>query len=188
MTFARLRPSHWLAFAAALALLLVMATTWWTNQQSEQLNSDAAQVAPQLNRDVSPTPSDQARAAAAAMRKNPWQETAAIDRLVLLALLAAAAAAIAAAFMRAANRARPGRTGPSGLASIAGLIATILVAYRIIEPPGLHAAAIVKAGAPLGLACVGILTIASRAASAVEPEPVAAPEEVAPPAAAGAGV
>jgi hypothetical protein len=45
-----------------------------------------------------------------------------------------------------------------------GLLACVLIVYRIIQPPGLNSAAVVKPGAPLGLLCVGLLAVGARIA------------------------
>ena len=41
MSFTRLRLVDWVAFAAALALLLVMAMDWYTTQEGADLRRDA---------------------------------------------------------------------------------------------------------------------------------------------------
>jgi hypothetical protein len=58
----------------------------------------------------------------------------------------------------------------SGLATLAGLLACALVAYRIIDPPGFDEAAVVKWGAPAGLVCAGLVAIGSRMALRAERE------------------
>ncbi|MFL5781490.1 MAG: hypothetical protein ACJ760_09270, partial [Thermoleophilaceae bacterium] len=105
--------------------------------------------------------------------KNAWQASGAIDGVIVIALLATAVLGIAAAFIRAAGR-DVGPPSPSALATIAGLIACALVAYRIFQPPGLNEAAVVKIGAPLSLVVVGALAIFARSAAAAEREASAA--------------
>jgi hypothetical protein len=46
-----------------------------------------------------------------------------------------------------------------------GLAACLMLVYRILQPPGANSIAVVKIGAPLGLLCVGLLTIGSRLAA-----------------------
>ena len=152
MTFRRLTPGHLLAMVAALALLLVMATDWYTDKLGENYRFYQHQIAPQLNSESIPSQSQLESAAAQKHEKNAWQAPALIDRIILVSLLAAAGFAIAAAFVRAG-----GRRGPplSAIATVLGLIATVLVAYRILQPPGPNETAIVKPGAPLGLIAVG---------------------------------
>ena len=107
--------------------------------------------------------------------KNAWQAGGAIDRIILIALLASAGLAIAAGFKRAT-----GSRGPpplSALATVVGLVASVLVLYRIFQPPGPNYAAVVKVGAPLGLVCVGLLTLGARISTLKERErPAETPE------------
>ena len=160
MTFSRLTPGHVVAFVAALLVLLVMAPDWWTDKVGEQDRFFQHDVVPQLNTQTEPSVSEQQAEAAKTHEKNAWQAPALIDRLILIGLLASAGLAIAAAFMRAAGRTR----GPTGLATGAGLVTAALIAYRIIQPPGMNEAAVVKWGAPAGLVCVGLVAIGSRMA------------------------
>jgi hypothetical protein len=181
VSFARLNRGDWVAFVAALALLVVLPMTWYTTKGAEQLRQESTQFVPQVNNDLTPSPSQQAAQAAAAQEKNAYRASAPVDRLVLASLLAAAVLAIAAAFLRAAGRRVDSPLTPSALASYAALLACVLVAFRILEPPGLHAAAVVKAGAPLGLVAAGVLALGARIATLRErseqpaAEPAAAP-------------
>lgn len=164
MTFTRLGRGDLLAMLAALALLLVMATDWYSTKQGEQLRHDQGLVQPQVNRADDPKVSTQLGEAADAQEKNAWQAAALIDRLILIALVAAVALALVAAWARAADR-RIGPPSPSALASVVGLVACAMLVYRILQPPGLNALAVVKVGAPLGLLCIGLLTIGARVAA-----------------------
>ncbi len=177
MSFRRLTPGHAIALIAALALLLVMAPDWYTDKVGEQDRFFQHDVVPQLNTQTVPSVSQEQAYAAEAHEKNAWQASGAIDRVILIGLLATAALAIAAAYMRAAGR----RRTPSPIATLTGLATAALIAYRIIQPPGLNEAAVVKWGAPAGLVCVGIVAIASRVATRAEREPqTAAPAADAP--------
>jgi hypothetical protein len=174
VTFTRLGRGDLLAMLAALALLLVMATDWYSTKQGEQLRHDQGLVRPPLNSADDPKVSTQLGESADSQEKNAWQADALIDRLILIALVASVALALVAAWARAADR-RLGPPSPSVLASIVGLVACLMVVYRILQPPGLNAAAVVKPGAPLGLLCVGLLTIGARVAARGETkrEPIA---------------
>ena len=164
MTFTRLGRGDLLAMLAALALLLAMATDWWTTKVGENARDIAGKIQPQIDRDTVPTESAKQNDLADSQEKNAWQADAFIDRVILLALLAAAVLALVAAWARAANRSI-GPPSPSLLASAVGLAACALLVYRILQPPGLNEAAVVKAGAPLGLVCVGLLALGARVAS-----------------------
>jgi hypothetical protein len=170
VTFTRLTWGHTLALVAALALLLAMAPVWWTDKVGEQDRFFQHNAAPQLNTQTVPSVSARAAEAARSHEKNAWQASAAIDRIILIALLASAALAIAAAFARAAGR-DVGPPSLSALATVVALVASALVAYRILQPPGVNYAAVVKWGAPLGLVCVGLVAIGSRMATLRERTP-----------------
>jgi hypothetical protein len=187
VTFRRLSAGHLIAFVAALALLLAMAPDWYTDKVAEQDRLVQHQIVPQINRETVPSQSQLHAEAAEKREKNAWQASGAIDRVILILLLATAVLAIAAAFLRAAGR-RVGPPTPSALATLTGLVACALVAYRIFDPPGFNQAAVVKWGAPLGLICVGIVAIGSRMAVRAEREAplVDAPAADAPPSPAGA--
>ena len=174
MSFRRLTAGHWIAFVAALALLLAMAPDWYTDKVAEQDRQVQDQILPQIDRETTPTQSEQHAEAAEEREKNAWQASGGIDKVILLLLLASAVLAIAAAFLRAAGR-TPGPPSPSALATVTGLAATLLVAYRILQPPGLNEAAVVKWAAPIGLVCVGLVAFGSRIATLAEREPPAAP-------------
>jgi hypothetical protein len=179
MTFTRLGRGDLLAMVAALALLLVMATDWYSTKVGELARDNQGKILPQLNRDGQPTESQRQGEFADTQEKNAWQADALIDRLILVALVAAVALALVAAWARAADR-RLGPPSPSALASVVGLVACMLLVYRILQPPGPNVAAVVKAGAPLGLLCAGLLTIGARvAARGAASEEERAPEPVA---------
>ena len=165
MTFTRLGRGDLLAMVAALALLLVMATDWYSTKLGENARADQGKVLPQLNRSDDPKVSTQLGEFADSQEKNAWQADALVDRVILMALLAAAALALVAAWGRAAGRNLLGTRSPSALASLFGLVACMLLVYRILQPPGSNAIAVVKIGAPLGLLCVGLLTIGARVAA-----------------------
>jgi hypothetical protein len=169
VNFRRLTAGHALALVAALALLLAMAPDWYTDKTGEQDRFFQTRIAPQLNTQTEPSESQKEAQAAETHEKNAWQAPGTIDRVILAGLLATVVLAIASAYMRAAGRTRT----PSSLATIVGLVTAALVAYRIIQPPGLNEAAVVKWGAPAGLVCVGLVTLGSRMASRSEREPVA---------------
>jgi hypothetical protein len=176
VTFTRLGRGDVLAMIAALALLLVMATDWYSTKLGEQARHDQSRILPQLNRDDNPKESTLQGEFADTQEKNAWQADALIDRLILIALVASVALALAGAWARAADRrVLIARWSPSALASVIGLVACAMLVYRILQPPGLNEAAVVKAGAPLGLLCAGLLTIGARVAARGEQAKKAGP-------------
>jgi drug/metabolite transporter (DMT)-like permease len=185
MTFRRLSIGHVVALLAALGLLLALAPDWYSDKVADQLRDTQGKIVPQIDRETTPSQSQLHAFAAEEREKNAWQATGQIDRFILVLLLMTAALAIASAFLRALGR----RVGPptlSGIASLTGLVACALIAYRIIQPPGFNDAAIVKWGAPLGLLCAGVVAIASRFAARAEREAGEEPEPEATPSPAGA--
>jgi hypothetical protein len=176
VTFLRLSRWDWLAFAAALVLLLTMSVDWYTTKQGQECRRVESTQTPSggvqgdlIGRDVR----RDARECAEKREKNAWQASAFIDRVILLVLLIAIAAAVGAAFLRAAGRRLRLSRSPSEIASYAGLVAALLILYRILQPPGLNEAAVVKVGAPLSLVVVGALAIFARSAAAAEREALA---------------
>ena len=167
MTFTRLGRGDLLAMIAALALLLVMATDWYSTKLGEQARDNQGKILPQINRpEDNPKESTRQGEFADTQEKNAWQASALIDRLILIALVVSVALALAAAWARAADRrVLIARWSPSWWASVVGLAACLMLVYRILQPPGLNEAAVVKVGAPLGLLCIGLLTIGARVAA-----------------------
>jgi|1185.fasta_scaffold183251_2 hypothetical protein len=163
MTFLRLNRGQLLAMVAALALLLVMAMDWYTTKPGEVARDAASKVEPQVNVETVPSESKKLNTFAETQEKTAWQADGLIDRIILLALLAAVACALLAAWVAAAGK-KVGPPSPSALASVLGLLACVLIVYRIIQPPGLNSAAVVTAGAPLGLLCAGLLAFGARVA------------------------
>ena len=178
MNFGRLSPGHWLAAVAALALMFALAADWYTTKRGEELRQIEEQ-GPSLER-VQPGITEEARQKAEEEERNAWQADGAIDRVLLLAALASVLAALTAAALRAAAR---GPSPPLTASAIAVLLATLtelLVAYRIIQEPGLDAGTEVKLGPLLALICLGGVTagglLAMRAEEAPPPEAAGAPE------------
>ena len=178
MTFLRASRGQLLAMVAALVLLLVMAMDWYTTKAGEQARDVQSKVQPQVNAETVPSESSKEGTFAETQEKTAWQASAVINRIILIALLGAAVCALVAAWLAAAGK-KIGPPSPSALASVLGLVACVLIVYRIIQPPGLNSAAVVKAGAPLGLLCVGLLAFGARVAvrdERAEREPAAAVE------------
>jgi len=170
VTFERLRPSDWVVFVAALALLFTTAPDWYSTTRGEE----ARQIQKQAGNSDAPERGEVQRDAAAlaeAHERNAWQEDALIDRIILIALLATSALGVGAAFWRASGRGSDG-LGPFGLTGLVASITALLVLYRIIQEPGFDDLTTVKIGAPLALAVLGVIAFAC-ATSVREPAPAA---------------
>lgn len=178
MSFERLWRADWVAFAAALVLLLVMAMDWYSTASGEEarrieaISNPSGSAGGQIERELQ----EDARLIAEGEELNAWQASGAVDRLILLGLLATVALAIAAAFLRAAGRRFEPPLSPSALAGLVGVVTALLVAYRAIQEPGLDAGTTVEAGLPLALVVLGVIGLAARGAMRAEEDGSAWPE------------
>jgi hypothetical protein len=163
MSFERLRLFDWVALLAAVALLFTMAVDWYSTPQGqdarrlESLNQPQGALGGEISREVQ----SEARLAAQKAERNAWQQDGGIDRVILLALLITAGLGVAAAFFRAAGRRFEPPWTPSSLTAIAAVITALLVAYRIVQQPGLDEATTIQAGAPLAVIVLGVLAFVS---------------------------
>ena len=181
MSLSRLTRADWIAWLAALALLFVMAMDWWSNalgddaRQTESVAPTGGAESGEIGRQVEET----ARLTAEAQERNAWDPVAAIDGVILIVLLLAIAWTLAAVIARAM-----GRRYDVSLAAVAGATAAVgaaLVAYRIVQEPGVDSITTVKIGAPLAVLCAAALALANSSAMSNEREPAEAADE--PPAA-----
>jgi hypothetical protein len=156
MSFGRLRAADWVAFVAALALLLVTAADWYSTEGGRQAR-EFEQGAPAQGEGAELA--DDAAAAAEGEERNAWQADGAIDRVILVALLGTAALTILAAFARAAGRRSGDGLGPTARAGIAAALTALLVLYRVIQEPGFDEVNTVQYGAPLALAVLGVIAL-----------------------------
>jgi hypothetical protein len=191
VTLTRLRAAHWVAFAAALALLFVTAMDWYSTtggdeaRRIEELADPEGAAGGEVERELQ----EDARAAAEGAEKNAWQADAVIDRVILAGLLLTAALAVLGAMAARVPATRRGRgreptdpdegggeppaaprgaTAPITLAGIAATVTALLVTYRIFQAPGVDAATTIKAGAPLALVVLGVIALASAIALRTE--------------------
>ncbi len=157
-----MRIGHAIALVGALALLLVMALDWYSTEQGDEARrieeitenpsgAQAGEIDRRLNED--------ARAVAEGEEKNAWQADAVIDRILLGLMLGAIVLAVLTAITRAAGAKPTQGLGPAGLAALLATAAALLVAYRIIQEPGLDAATHVKVGAPLALLPLAMIAL-----------------------------
>ena len=162
MSFARLRAWDWVAFIAALVLLFVIATDWYSTKQGDDARRVQERAQPQgaLGGEIPRQLKEEARIVAEGQEKNAWQVSGAIDRVILIGLLATAALGVLAAFSAASGRTSRRAIPPAALAAIAAAVTGLLVLYRIIQEPGADEVTTVKAGAPLALFVLGVIAFA----------------------------
>jgi hypothetical protein len=161
------RIGHAIALVGALVLLLVMAMDWYSSAQGDEARriesitdnpsgAESGEIDRRLN--------EEARFVAEGEEKNAWQTDALIDRILLGLMLGAIALAVLTALARGAGAKPTTGLGPAGLAAIFATAAAVLVAYRIIQEPGLDAGTNVKAGAPLALLPLALIALGSSSA------------------------
>jgi hypothetical protein len=167
------RRGHAVALIGALALLLVTAMDWYgtaTGDEARRIEritdepsgAEAGEIDRRLNED--------AQFVAEREEKNAWQADALIDRILLGLMLGAVALAVLTAITRAAGAKPTEGLGPAGLATLLATAAAAVVAYRIIQEPGLDAATNVKAGAPLALLPLAMIALGSASALRADDE------------------
>jgi hypothetical protein len=178
MSFGRLRAADWVAFLAALILLLVTAADWYSTEGGRQAR-EFEQAAPA--RGEGAELADDAAAAAEGEERNAWQADGVIDRVILVALLGTAALTILATVAhagreraagpgRAADRQRGDGLGLTAWAGIAAAVTALLVLYRVIQEPGLDEVNTVQYGAPLALGVLGVIAFACAMSMGAEEE------------------
>lgn len=170
MTFERLIAADVVAVLAALALLFAIGIDWYSTTAGEEARRIERIERPSgaLGGEVARTVEDRAEAAAEAAEKNALQADGTVDRVILAALLATVLLVLSAGFMRAAAKGFEAPLTPSALAAVAALASAVLVAYRIVDQPGLDVVAVVKPGAPLALALLGVIALAECVALRAE--------------------
>jgi len=163
------RAGHVVALIGALLLLLVTSMDWYGTQKGEEFREA------QRNAEDSPALSEveeRAEQAAEPEEKNAWQaadlsdwdrETL-IDKVLLAVILAAALLAALTAMARTAGAQSTPGLGPAGVAALLATLGAALVAYRIIQEPGLDAATVVKPGAPLALLPLALIALGASSA------------------------
>ena len=172
MSFRRLDRWHWLMAAAALALLLVMASDWYATKFADSLRRDegltvtggalSGEPGRALARDI-PT-------AAERLEQNAWQAYWAPDLglLVLLLLVGAVLAGVGAAYARAADLKIDVLGGASTIVAGVGILAIVGVLLRLVDQPGFDEITTVRGGAFLGLLALGVLVFAASRAMKAE--------------------
>jgi hypothetical protein len=183
MTFDRLLPADGIAMLAALALVFVMALDWFSTAAGDEARRIEAISQPQggaggqVEREVR----DRAGIAAEEAEHNAWQLEGLPKVLVPATLLATVVLTWVAGYLRMAGRRFGPPLTPTGMAALAAIGAAGVIAYLLLNEPGLDASTTVKAGPPAALVVLGVIALACRAAMREEEagtawrEPRAAP-------------
>jgi nucleotide-binding universal stress UspA family protein len=187
MSMDRLSRGDWIAWLAALALLVVMSVDWWGTtlgddfRHTESIAPTSGAESGEIGRQVG----ESAAAAAESEERNAWQPAKFIDGVILVTLLLAAAWTLVAVGARAAGKRYD--MSLNAVAGVAAGVGGVLVGYRILQEPGLDAITTVKVGAPAAVLCCAALALAHSSALSderaeqspeQEPEPEAAPAPV----------
>jgi drug/metabolite transporter (DMT)-like permease len=163
VSLARLTRGHVVAAVAALALLLVMAMNWYGSTDADFARKAAAAANPtgatagEVGRELR----DEADQIIARDEKNPWHETAAIDRLLLVLLLLTVALPLVAAALRADGRRFEPPFTPAAFAAVSAVLAALLLAYRLVQEPGPDSHTTIKPGALIGLGLLAVVGLGS---------------------------
>jgi drug/metabolite transporter (DMT)-like permease len=161
----RLTRGHIVAGVGALGLLLVMAMSWYGSHQADQARQIRSQTAPGATAgEVGRAVQQDARTIIARDEKSPWQEEAAIDRVLLGLLLLTIFLPLLAAFLRASGRRSDPPWTPSAFAALCAALTALLVAYRIVQRPGPETATTIRLGPYLALLLLAALGIGAAAA------------------------
>lgn len=170
MRLERLTRGHVLAAVAALALLLTMALDWYgsregdaAHQVQENANPSGAQAG-EIGRELQAD----AKAIIAREEKNAWQADDPVDRVLLGLLLLSVILPLAAAALRSEGRRFEPPWTLSSLSAIVATLAALVIAYRILNEPGLDAETNIKLGIPLAL--VALAGVAFGSADAFRKE------------------
>ncbi len=183
MSFRRLLRADALAMVAALVLLFVMAMDWYSTAVGERAREVEKLSQPNTGGpgdDAQRLQRDTASEEAEMQEKNAWRAPGAIDRVILIGLLGTVILAVAAAWLRAAGRRLEPPLTPSSLAAILATLTGLLVAYRLLQQPGLDGSTVIKAGAPLALVVLGVIALAAREAMRREDDGSAWPPDADP--------
>lgn len=163
-----MRPGHAIAGIAALALLLVTAAVdWYGTVQGDEARrieeitenpsgAEAGEIDRRLNED--------AEIVADRETDKAWEADALVDRILLALLAATILLAVATWFARALGARPTEGLGPAGATALLACAAAMLVAYRVVQEPGLDAATTVKAGPLIGIFLLAAIALGSASA------------------------
>jgi len=153
-----------LAVLAAVALLFVMATDWYSSPEGDELRRIERLAEPDDSlgpeaRDLGRQQQEEASQSAEAEERNAWTADGLIDRVILVALLGAVATAVALAISRLRGRSVGVPGGVRGLVLTVATVAAVLVIYRMVQEPGIDAVTTIRGGPFLALVTLGLMSL-----------------------------
>jgi hypothetical protein len=163
VNFARLQRADVVALLAAFALLFVMAADWYSTVNAEEGRRLQENADPQGRAEGGEIPravEEAGRVAGEAGERNAWQPFETIDSAILVVLIAVYVLTLLSAFLRAAGRRPEPPYTPAALGSALAGVGALLIAYRILQEPGIDSFTTVKAAAPIAILVLGVLSLA----------------------------
>lgn len=161
-----MRTGYIVAGVAALALALVTAgVDWYQTAQGKEArrieeitdNPSGAQSG-EIDRRLN----ESAKEVGDRETDKAWEADALIDRIILVMIIGTIVLAILTWFTRSlGGRPTPKGLGPAGLCAILATVTAILVAYRMIQEPGLDEGTEVKIGPLIALLLLGAIALGS---------------------------
>lgn len=163
-----MRRGHAIAGIAALALLLVtVGVDWYGTVQGDEARALEEQTEDASGAEAGEVPrsvNEQAGEVADRETDKAWEADALIDRVLLALLGVTILLAIVTWFTRALGGRATRGLGPAGIGALLATAAAILVAYRIVQEPGLDDATTVKVGPLIALVLLAAIAIGSSSA------------------------
>jgi hypothetical protein len=127
MDISRLRRGELIAGASGLALFIIMFLNWFGGDEETGLSEEEAGDLLEQQPDLL----EEAAGGAASASFNAWEIFDFIDIILLVTIIVAVGLAVATAFARTVSLPVAASAVTAGL----GILATILVIYRLIDPP-----------------------------------------------------
>ena len=157
-----------MAGLAALALVLVTTGVDWygtrTGDEAREIEERTEDASGAEAGEVERTVNERAGEVADRETDKAWEADGLIDRIILVLLAATIVVAVLNWFARSLGAKPTQGLGPAGLGALLATAAAILVAYRMIQEPGLDDATTVKIGPLIAIVLLAAIAIGSSSA------------------------